>query len=128
MYQIHKLMERELFCTLRFQTFFCHKTTSQSHHGCNYTKNCTYHSILMCICTTHHLLQIGERKQCDESHCISSYHTERRKLVCLIVIIGHHTQQGTIRHIHHSIYRHHQKIQSICIDSFTHRSEVWSIE
>ena len=43
-------------------------------------------------------------------------------------ILGHHTEQGTIRYIHHRIYRHHQKIEGIGIDTLAHRTEIRRLE
>ena len=126
--EVSKLLERELLGALRFQALRGEETTNQCHHSCNNTEHGTNDSILMGSRTTYHLLEIWEREQGDESHCISTYHTERRELVLLIIILGHHTEQRTIRHIHHRIYRHHQEIESVSIDSLAHRSEVWGIE
>ena len=47
----------------------------------------------MSRCTTHHLLQIREREQGDETHGVGTYHSERGELVLLIVILSHHTKQ-----------------------------------
>ena len=91
--QVGKLLERELLSALRLQTFLGKESASQCHHSCNNTEHGTNDSILMCGCSTYHLLEIREREQGDESHGISTHHTERRELVLLIIIIGHHTEQ-----------------------------------
>ena len=126
--EVGKLLERELLSALRLQTFLGKESASQCHHRCNNTEHGTNDSILMCGCSTYHLLEIRERKQGDESHGISTHHTERRELVLLIIILGHHTEQRAVRHIHHGIYRHHQQIEGVSIDSLAHRTEVWCIE
>ena len=127
-YQVGKLVEGELLCSLRLQPLLGKKTASQGHHGCNDTQDGTDNGILMGSSTAHHLLKIWEREQCGESHRIGTHHTEGRELVFLVIILGHHTEQGTIRYIHHRIYRHHQKIEDIGIDTLAHRTEIRRIE
>ena len=82
----------------------------------------------MSSCTAYHLLKIREREQGSESHRIGAHHTEGRELVLLVIILCHHTEKRTIRHIHHRIYRHHQKIEGIGIDTLAHRTKIWRIE
>ena len=91
--EVGKLLERELLSALRLQTFLGKESASQCHHSSNNTEHGTNDSILMGSRTTYHLLEIWKREQGNESHGISTHHTERRELVLLIIIIGHHTEQ-----------------------------------
>ena len=91
--EVGKLLERELLSALRLQTFLGEESASQCHHSSNNTEYGTNDSILMSGRTTYHFLEIWERKQGNESHGISTHHTERRELVLLIIILGHHTEQ-----------------------------------
>ena len=75
--EIDKLVEGELLRTLRLQTLLGQESTSQGHHSSDDTEHGTYHSILMRIRAPYKLLEIRERKQGDETHGISTYHTER---------------------------------------------------
>ncbi len=127
-YQVSKLMERELFRTLWLQAFLGQKTASQGHHGCHDTEHGTDDGILMSSCSAHHLLEIWEREQSGKTHRVCSHHTERRELVFLVVVISHHTEQRTVWHIHHRIDCHHQQIEGVSIDALAHRTEVWGIE
>ena len=122
--EVGKLMERELLCTLRLETLLGKESANQGHHGCHNTKNSTDHGILMSGCSTYHFLKIWEREQGDETHRIGTHHTEGRELVFLVIILGHHTEQRTVRYIHHGINRHHQQIEGVSIDALAHRSEI----
>ena len=82
----------------------------------------------MGIGSAHHLLQIRKREQSDESHGVGSHHAERRELVFLIVVVGHHAQQRAVGHVHCGVNSHHQQIERISIDALAHRTEVGRIE
>ena len=126
--EVGELMERELLGTLRLEAFLGKETANQGHHGCRNTKDSTDNSILMSSRTAYHFLKIRKREQGDETHRISSHHAEGRELILLVIVLGHHTEQRTVRHIHHGINRHHQQIEGVGIDALAHRSKIRGIE
>ena len=69
------------------------QTTGQRACCCKDTEESTQYSILVLLSTAYELLQERESQQCDKAHGIGTYHTERRELVLLIVVSGHHAQQ-----------------------------------
>ena len=82
----------------------------------------------MLVCAAHHLLQIGERQQGDESHRIGTHHAERRELVLLVVFGGHHAEQRTVRHVDSGIDHHHHQVERVGPDTLAHRPELWGVE
>ena len=126
--QIAKLLEREFLSSYGLQSLLGHQSASQSSSGCDYSKEHAKHCVLMLLCSAYQSLQIRERQQSDESHCIGSHHTETRELVLLVVIVGHHAQQRSVRHVHSSIHSHHQQIQAVSPYALACKSEVGGVE
>ena len=82
----------------------------------------------MLLASAHELLQIGERQQGDETHGVSTHHAEGGELVLLVVIVRHHAQQRTIRHVDGGIDDHHRQIEGIGPDALAHRTKLRRVE
>ena len=126
--QVGKRLEGEFLGTNGFQTLLGQQTAGQRHDCGQEAKASTQHGILMCLGAAYHLLQIGEREQGDKAHGIGAYHAERRELVLLVVIIGHHAQQRAVRHVDGSVNGHHEQIERVGIDALAHGTEVGSVK
>ena len=126
--QVTKLLKREFLGAYRLQTLLGQETAGQRTGSCQHTKESTQHRILVLLGTTHQSLQVRERQQGHKSHGIGPHHTETRELVLLVVVIRHHTQQRTIRHIHCGVQGHHQQIQAISPDALTCQSKVRCVQ
>ena len=49
-------------------------------------------------------------------------------VILFVVVIGHHTQQGAVRHVDSRIDHHHQQIEGIGPDALAHRTEFGCVE
>ena len=82
----------------------------------------------MSVAASDHFLQVREGEQGDEAHRVGPDHTVGGEAVLLIVVVGHHAQQRTVRDVDGSVNRHHHQIEGICVYAFADRAEVRSVE
>ena len=91
--QVCKGLQRELLSTHGLQTLLGQQTAGQRTQRGNDAEESSQYRILVLLGAAHHLLQIGERQQGDETHGVCTYHTEGGELVLLVVVGSHHAQQ-----------------------------------
>ena len=105
-----------------FMAFFSQQAAGHSHQHREQTKTGAQDSVLMLLRASDPFLQVRERQQSDEAHRIRAHHTERGEAILLIIIGGHHIEQGAVRHIDHRVACHHQQIEGVRPNTLADRS------
>ena len=122
--QVGERLEGELLRPDGLQALLRQQAAGQRAQRGERAQDHAQYGILVRRGAAHHLLQVRERQQGDESHRVGADHPVGRELVLLVVIGGHHAQQRAVRHVHGRIDRHHQQVHRVRVDALAHGAEV----
>ena len=109
-------------------TFLGQQSAGNGHQHRYQTEDSSGDGVLVLLRAAYPCPHRTKGEERDEAHRVRTYHTEGRELVLLVIIVGHHVEQRTVRHVDHRVAGHHEQVERVGPYTLAHIAHFGCIE